>query len=354
MKFSANREELKKVLSSALSYVPSKATHPILNNFLIEVSEDGVLEVTSTNLNQQYTAQTLVSVEEPGSVCVHAKMLTDFVKDSSDDILSFDHEEGNWLVVSGVFSKYEFATMSAVDFPNRQTPDGETIELSSDYIAKLKSVLYAVATDVTKTVLTTVGVTKTYTATTDGHRLCYLPIDTDMGIDSTLLIPSDVAKALPIEECSCTFNKDAAEFTGANWTLLTSLMEGSYPHVKQLVPAMFEVEACIDRKRFLSALKRLKSIFNRSGKALMVSIKDQELILSIEANDVANGEEKLSAQTKGELMFGLNTTYLMEAVSAMSSHEVRLQANSATTPIVLSPLSTDEETHLIMPVSLSK
>lgn len=353
MQFSASRDELKKVLSSALSYVPSKATHPILNNFLIAVSADGVLEVTSSNLNQQYTAQTLVSVEEPGSVCVHAKMLTDFVKDSSDDILSFNHED-NWLVVSGVFSKYEFATMTALDFPNRPTPDGETIELSSDYIAKLKSALYAVSTDVTKTVLTTVGVTKTYTAATDGHRLCYLPIDTDVGIDSTLLIPLEVAKALPIEECSCTFNKDAAEFTGVNWTLLTSLIEGSYPQVKQIIPVQFEVEACVDRKRLLSALKRLKSIFNRSGKVVLVNIKDQELILSIEADDVANGEEKLSAQTTGELTFGLNPNYLMEAVSAMNSHEVKLKANSAKTSIVLSPLSTEDEIHLIMPVSLNK
>lgn len=65
------------------------------------------------------------------------------------------------------------------------------------------------------------------------------------------------------------------------------------------------------------------------------------------------GEEYLPAQISGEdLDIAFNVKYLSDGLKTMASQEVQLQLNSATMPAVLSPVSGQHMTYLIMPIQI--
>jgi DNA polymerase III subunit beta len=68
---------------------------------------------------------------------------------------------------------------------------------------------------------------------------------------------------------------------------------------------------------------------------------------------VGSGQESLPAQISGDsLEIAFNVRYLMDGLKAVNSADVQLQLNSATSPVVLSPLGAIKMIYLVMPVQI--
>jgi DNA polymerase-3 subunit beta len=79
----------------------------------------------------------------------------------------------------------------------------------------------------------------------------------------------------------------------------------------------------------------------------------QELVISVDAQDVGNGREAAPAQISGDdLEIAFNVKYLLEGLKVMNTSEVQMQFNTATSPSVLSPLGGTKMTYLVMPVQV--
>jgi len=79
----------------------------------------------------------------------------------------------------------------------------------------------------------------------------------------------------------------------------------------------------------------------------------QELVLSVDAQDVGNGREAIAAQISGEdLDIAFNVKYLVEGLKALNTQDVQMQFNTATSPSILTPLGGMKMTYLVMPVQI--
>lgn len=137
--------------------------------------------------------------------------------------------------------------------------------------------------------------------------------------------------------------------------LTSRTLEGKYPAYRQLIPVQFERQVNVERKKLLGALERIAILASQKNDIVKFSIdqENQQLSLSVEAQDVGSGQESISAQISGNsLDIAFNVKYAMESLKNISANEIQMQLNSATTPVVLNPLTGAKMTHLLMPVQL--
>ncbi len=80
---------------------------------------------------------------------------------------------------------------------------------------------------------------------------------------------------------------------------------------------------------------------------------NQQLSLSVDAQDVGSGKETIPAQITGEdLDIAFNVKYLMEGLKVLTTSDVQFQLNTATSPAIVTPLGGVKMTYLVMPVQV--
>lgn len=79
----------------------------------------------------------------------------------------------------------------------------------------------------------------------------------------------------------------------------------------------------------------------------------QEVVLSVDAQDVGSGREAVPAQISGDsLEIAFNVKYLLEGLKVFNTVDVQMQFNTSTSPAILSPLGGMKMTYLVMPVQV--
>ena len=78
MNITCLKEDLKRNLDNALRIVKYNSTLPILNNLLLS-TENGMLRVSSTDLEIGFTSLVPSKISKDGSITVPAQLLSQFV-----------------------------------------------------------------------------------------------------------------------------------------------------------------------------------------------------------------------------------------------------------------------------------
>jgi DNA polymerase III subunit beta len=141
----------------------------------------------------------------------------------------------------------------------------------------------------------------------------------------------------------------------ANQRLTSRLLEGQYPNYRQLIPRQFTRQMTVERRLFISALERIGVLADQKNSIVKLNLHSdqQEIVLSVEAQDVGNGREAIPSQITGDdLEIAFNVRYLLEGLKAFNTSEVQMQFNAATSPSILSPIGGLKMTYLVMPVQV--
>src|SRR6185436_11148277 len=115
MKIVCTQENLKTALSTVGRIISSSNTLPILSNILIK-TENGVLKISSTNLEVAIVTQARCKVEEEGSVTVSSKTITDLIGNMPNKNISL-FTEGSELKVDTENYHTSIKTLPPEDFP---------------------------------------------------------------------------------------------------------------------------------------------------------------------------------------------------------------------------------------------
>jgi DNA polymerase-3 subunit beta len=308
-----------------------------------------------------------------------AKLLSDIVSRLPDGEIVLDEEAGEQLVtLTSASGRYQVRGMGAEEFPELPTVDeSEVTYLPIDLLSEgLRGSLFATSSDESKQVLTGVHIVSDADslefAATDGHRLSVVhALNTEAETETETegkISEFDVtipAKALRELERMLQMNAAAAVavrfdqgqlvFEWENQRLTSRLLEGQYPNYRQLIPRQFSRQMTIDRRLFISALERVAVLADQRNSIVKLSINsvEQEVVVSVDAQDVGSAREAVQAQISGEdLEIAFNVKYLLEGLKVLNTSEVQMQFNTSTSPSVLTPLGGVKMTYLVMPVQI--
>ena len=404
MKLVCTQSDLNTNLSLVSRAVPSRPTHPILGNVLLAAdTKTQQVQLTAFDLSLGIQTSFPATVEIGGEITIPAKLLNDIVSRLPGGEITLEDQAGEtddgdslMVTLTSASGRYQMRGMGAQEFPELpQVQAGVAVHLSVEALTQgLGGSLFATSSDETKQVLTGVHLTMQQDslefAATDGHRLAVVQTtnqnadeEEQAGVaDNTSLLEFTLpARALRELErmvgmCQTTdtvmlhFEQGQIVFQGGEQTLadthsapplplgyrLTSrTLEGQYPAYRQLIPRQFQRQITIDRRQLLSAVERIAVLADQKNNIVKFSIDsiNQQLSLSVEAQDVGSGRESMLAQISGDsLEIAFNVKYLIDGLKAVSTSDIQMQMNTADTPVILTPLGGLKMTYLIMPVQI--
>lgn len=386
MKLVCTQSDLNSNLSLVSRAVPSRPTHPVLGNVLVTADmATQQVRLTAFDLSLGIQTSFAATVETGGEITIPAKLLNDIVSRLPDgeitlEDLATETPEGDSVLVTltSASGRYQMRGMGAEEFPELpQVKAGLAIQLSAAALTEgLGGSLFATSSDETKQVLTGVHLTMQQDsvefAATDGHRLAVVETTNQKTDDETetedvapleFTLPARALRELErmvgmrqsSEAVSLQFEQGQIVFQGGEHRLTSRTLEGQYPAYRQLIPKQFQRQITIDRRQLLSAVERIAVLADQKNNIVKFSIDsdNQELSLSVEAQDVGSGRESMPAQVSGEsLDIAFNVKYLIDGLKALSTSEIQLQMNTADSPVILTPLGGLKMTYLIMPVQI--
>lgn len=389
MRFIIEPEKFSANVSLVSRAIPSRPSHPILSNILLEAQEETQhLSLTTFDLSLGIYTRMSAEVTEGGRCTVPAKLLSDIVSRLPAGQITLDDEAGEAIItITSTSGRYQVRGMSAEDYPALPSIDqGDSIDLAAEALIEgLKGTLFSTSPDETKQVLTGVHLKVKSDliefASTDGHRLAVVQADpsaksseenSDLEAEIEEVEVTIPARALrevermigmkkvekdeSLPKVTLKFDESQVIFDLGNQRLNSRKLEGAYPAYRQLIPNQFLNQVNLERRILLSALERIAVLASQKNDIIKCAIdsENQQLLLSVEAADVGNALESLPAQISGdepkELAF--NVKYLMEGLKVINTSEVQMQLNTANSPVILNPLGGLKMTYLVMPVQL--
>lgn len=376
MKFICTQSELNTHLSLVGRAIASRPSHPVLANVLVS-ADVTTQQVRMTGFDLSLGVQTVFSaqVDAGGQLTLPAKLLSDIVSRLPAGEVSVDNEENEAIaILTSSSGSYTVRGMGAEEYPELPTVDGVDVShLPVDaLIDGLRGSLFATSADETKQVLTGVHLNangdRLEFAATDGHRLAVVqtPFDTAgevNGAEFDVTVPGKALRELERmlqmpqagDAIAVRFDQSQLVVEWDHQRLTSRLLEGQYPNYRQLIPQQFTVQLTVDRRTFASALERIAVLADQRNSIVKLNLDmaAQELVLSVDAQDVGSAREAIAAQISGgDLEIAFNVKYVLEGLKALPTNEVQMQFNSATSPAILTPLGGLKMTYLVMPVQI--
>lgn len=380
MKLVCSQDSLSSNLSLVSRAVASRPTHPVLANVLL-VADAATQHVSLSAFDLSLGIQTSfpAQIEEGGKLTLPAKLLNDIVSRLPDGELRLDNEtersDSSYLTTLTCASgRYQVRGMAADEFPELPIVDeGETTHLPVEALIEgLRGSLFAASADETKQVLTgvhlTIGGDGLEFAATDGHRLAVVQtVDESTAVaeptgELDVTIPAKALQELTkmlerhgSDSVAVQFDPSQVVFEWSEQRLTSRLLEGQYPNYRQLVPRQFSRQMTVDRRLFLSALERISVLADQKNNIVKLSLDStqQELTLSVDAQDIGSGREAIPAQISGDSIdIAFNVKYLLDGLKVITTADVQLQLNTATSPAILTPIGGMKMTYLVMPVQI--
>ncbi len=379
MKLICDQTELNAHLSLVSRAVPSRPSHPVLANVLLNADADTQqIRLTAFDLSLGIQTSFPADIQEGGTVTLPAKLLTDIVSRLPEGSITLDVAAQEMLatITSSSSGRYQVRGMGAEEYPELPTIEGSdgTQLPVENLIEGLRGALFATSSDETKQVLTGIHLTVEPEgmefAATDGHRLAVVQTlkpeaegapSTSAEFDVT--VPGKAMRELERmlqmhksgEFVAVRFDQGQLIFEWENQQLTSRLLEGQYPNYRQLIPRQFSRQMTVDRRLFAGALERIAVLADQKNSIVKLSLdaENGSLVVSVDAADVGSGREAIPAQISGEsLEIAFNVRYLLEGLKSFNSSEVQMQFNTSTSPSILTPLGGLKMTYLVMPVQI--
>lgn len=340
MKFSIERADLLKAVTQAQSVVERRNTIPILANVLIEAAADHA-SFRTTDLDMEVVDTAPAVIEQTGATTVSALMLHEIARKLPDGaLISMSEGAGDGrLSITAGRARFALATLPRDDFPVMASSEyAVTFQASAGDLKRLfDKTRFAISTEETRYYLNGVymhvvtgdgGATLRCVAT-DGHRLAQVDMPLPEGAADMpgVIIPrkavGELRKLLDDDEAmiEVAVSETKVRFATPTITLTSKVIDGTFPDYSRVVPTSNSRRLEVDAAEFARAVDRVATVSSERSRAVKLNMKEDRLLLSVNAPDSGRAEEELAVAYADEpLEIGFNAKYLQE-ISAQIDHE---------------------------------
>ena len=365
MKFIVSSTGLFSHLQAISRVINSKNSLPILDCFLMELSENGMSITASDSETTLTTSIEANEVEGYGRFAVSSKTILDALKEIPEQPLTFDVNMESWEIqVKYLNGKFSLMGRNADEFPETPALREEAVNVgiaANILLAGINRSLFATADDELHPVLngiffdiTTANITF---AASDGYKLVRNKTFASKGEEKAAFIlpkkPATLLKnLLPKEQgdVQISFDGRNAVITLENFLLTCRLIEGRYPNYNSVIPQNNPHKVIVDRVAFISALKRV-SVFSSAASSL-IKLHLENNSIQVSAQDIdfsTSAEETLNCQYEGApLSIGFKPTFLVDILNNITTQEVLMELADPSRGGVILPTEQEENDDLLM------
>ncbi len=364
IKFKVAKDKILDGLQRVQNVVSTRTTLPILSNVLVR-AESGSVSLTTTDLDVGVRSSVEAEVVKAGAATLPARRLFLILKEVPAAEVEIEIDDKNAASISCGASFYKVMGLPAEEFPPFPKGDGaKKLSLAQPLLRDLlRKTAYAVSTDETRYVLNGVYLNfkadKLTIVATDGRRLALIEHDTQVpkAAECEFILPT---KAVAELQHLLADKGDLKLAVGENQliadlgetTLVSKLIEGTYPNFRQVVPTETKERITLERELLLAALHRTSIMASEKSQSVKFSFSKNTLTLTANTPDVGEAKETLSVNYKGkELSVAFNPQYVMDPLRNLDSDEIFLELTDELSPGVIKV--SEPFLYVVMPMRLS-
>jgi len=365
MKVNFNRSALAEALGLVGSVVPSRTPKPILRCVQITAEEKAVrLRATDLEVGISYLISE-VQVERTGEVIVPADRLTAIVRESADDVLVMEADQGR-CEIRGSDSHFTVYGHEAGQYPPVRDFEGDgalQVGLEALQIG-IEQVLFAAARESSRYaingVLWELRDKKLLLVATDGRRLARSRVDLAASsgtLAENIIVP---AKTMGLLGRLGGGEKDVVSVKLVDNQILihcepvvisSNLVEGNFPKYEDIIPTDYDKKLRLSRDATLSAVRRASLLTSEESRGIRLTIEKGRLVFSGRAPEAGDAEVEMAVEYDGEpIEIGFNPQFLVDVLRVIQRPEFEFELGQPDRPGLIK--SGNDFLYVLMPISL--
>lgn len=347
-KFQVTKEKILDGLQRVQNVVSTRTTLPILSNVLLQAGKDG-LSLTTTDLDVSVRCTVEAEVSKPGATTLPARKFFSILKEVPINEIEIEVDKRNAASIRCGNSFYKIMGLAEEEFP--RFPQAEGAKALKIGQAELRDMLrktaYAVSSDETRYVLNGVFMSfkadKLTVVATDGRRLALVEreIEVAKGEEAELIVPTKAVGELQrllgdSGDVKLVVGENQIIFTIGETTLVSKLIEGTYPNFRQVIPTEAKERIQLERETLLAALHRASILASEKSQSVKLSFGKNTLTITATTPEVGEAKETLAINYKGkEIAIAFNPQYMMDPLRNLDEDEVFIELSDELSPGVL-------------------
>ena len=369
MRIGIETQTLLKAAKETAKALPTRSNLPILQHFLVEVTENGEMILKSTNLDFSIVESvTVTELEGHGMFTLPGKTFLEVLSNITEPYIELISNDGTTTLKTPKGNHYEFIGLSPEDFPEISYPEGESeiVFLRELVLEGVDYVGFCVSKDDLRAFLTGIywhvfdGELRFVAS--DAHRLGLFGIKGDYPSDFEAIVSPqvfDFLKNRDDEDVVIRTSKELIEFSFPNARLVARVIEGPYPEYQNVLPEIPGKGVLrINRDEISGALKRLMVFTESPSYATVWTLEGDKITVKASSPDSGEAEETLMGDYTGEPMkIALNASFLLDIIKKIRSFEIEMHFYDPLRAILIRPTEIDENQdllYIVMPVRLAE
>jgi DNA polymerase-3 subunit beta len=369
MKLSIERAALLRSLNHVQSVVERRNTIPILSNVLMK-AEDGVLTLTTTDMDLEINESVAAKVKEKGSTTAPAHTLHDIIRKLPDgsDVELHLNKEGTQMSVKAGRSQFKLSCLPIGDFPqigSGDLPNGFSLP-AADLRAIIDRTRFAMSTEETRYYLNGIymhetdnhGVPVLRAVATDGHRLARFEMPLPEGAEGMpgVIIPRKAIGELRklVDEAAdlihITLSENKIRFAFDHIVLTSKLIDGTFPDYNRVIPEGNDKIVEVDPRVFTGAIDRVSTISDGKSRAVKIALQGKQMIISASSAESGSATEEVEVNGDTDIEIGFNAKYLLDITSQISGEGCRLTLADPASPTIIQDNGDPSALYVLMPL----
>ncbi|MDR1733671.1 MAG: DNA polymerase III subunit beta [Oscillospiraceae bacterium] len=368
MRFTCPAREIADAVANVQRVVSSKPPMPALGGILIQ-AKNGTVTLTGYDAEVGVHTSIAAGIEEEGELVLDAKRFSDILHKQQDvPVLIYGDQRARAGIEAGSFN-CKIQGTPAEEYP--ALPDVEGGVALSVSVKKLREMIrqtvYAAAkSNETKPIHTGVKFTlsggQLLLAAIDGFRLALRKEAINYtGEPLSFVVPQKaLAEIMNIDvpedaEVSVIPGARHISFEAGNFFIVSRLLDGEFMNYEAAIPMEFRTDATVNTALYLSAVDKLSPLIEEKLKSpVRTEFMPEQGTIDISCETaIGTARSSIGADISGDpLVVGFNNRFLMEALRACDTDEIRVKTASPLQPVLLLPPEGDHFLFMVLPVRL--
>lgn len=354
------REALLPALASVTKVIEKRNTIPVMQNVLLRI-RDGRLTLTGSDLDAEISATVDCEAVADLELTLPAGTLLDAVRKLPESVTISLTADSNFATIAAARSRFRLPVLPASDYPSMSAGElGHSFTLAAGTIASMiATVSFAISSEETRYYLNGIHWHATEdtghlnAVATDGHRLAKFPIPLPEGAAGMppIIIPRKTITLLKgligdKGEVSVSLSQSKIRFEYGGVSLISKLIDGTYPDYSRVVPPEHPNRFTVDKKLLSNAVDRVTTISIERGSAVKFLFgADNTVGLSSINPDAGSAEDAIALESMegAAVEVGFNGRYCLDVANACPAEKLTFYLNNPGDPARIVPVSDNDD-----------
>ncbi|WP_099205104.1 DNA polymerase III subunit beta [Scatolibacter rhodanostii] len=364
MKFTVNKKEITDAVLNIQRAVSTKTSIPVLEGILIKTGE---LSVEMSAYDLELGIKTVIAATgiQEGTTVLSAKLFSEIVRKSPAEIITVEVDEKHMATIVSGHSNFSIIGFLPEEFPELPKLEDSTIfNLPSKMLkSMIRQTSFAIAESDAKPIhqggLFNIQDGRLDMVAVDGYRLAKRSELIDFKDELSFVIPGktlrEVNSLLKDEDdlIEIAAGKRHVLFKIGNYTVTSSLLEGDFLNYKATIPTETGIEVIVNTRKVIESVERVSLLITDRLKSPLRCTFEDDSIKLLCTTAMGRASDQIEASIQGEnIEIGFNSRYLLDALKNTECDEIKIQLNTALSPMKIVPKEGDSFLFLVLPVKL--